>query len=153
MPPLTSGHGGDQVNTTLKRIGERALVASGVPFLGRVRFRSRVLVLAYHNVMPDGTGLSSDASLRLMQREFARQLDVLVQTNDVVPIHCIFEPRKASGRSRVIITFDDAYSGALTAGVDELVQHGIPDYFRYASLTGINPVMGYSGRSDTRSRA
>jgi peptidoglycan/xylan/chitin deacetylase (PgdA/CDA1 family) len=114
------------VNPTLKHLGERALVSSGAARLARIKLRKRTLVLAYHNIVPDGDSLSGNLNLHLPQREFARQLDVLVRTHDVVPIDALLRPPSSAGRPRVIVTFDDAYAGALTAGIDELVRRGMP---------------------------
>lgn len=114
------------MNSTLKHLGERALVSSGAARVARIKFRKRTLVLAYHNVVPDGDALSGNLNLHLPQREFARQLDVLVRTHDVAPIDTLLMPPSSSGRPRVIITFDDAYAGALTAGIDELVRRRMP---------------------------
>lgn len=114
------------MNSTLKHLGERALVGSGAARLARIKLRRRTLVLAYHNVVPHGVALSGNLNLHLAQREFARQLDVLVRTHDVAPIDTLLMPPSSSERPRVIITFDDAYSGTLTAGIDELVRRGLP---------------------------
>ena len=85
-----------------------------------------MLVLAYHNVLPEGSPPAGDLSLHLPQREFARQLDVLAQTHQVVPIDALGEAPSAFERPRVVITFDDAYAGALSCGVDELVKRRMP---------------------------
>lgn len=110
----------------LKHVAERVLIGSGVALFARRRLRQRTLVLAYHNVLPDGRPRSGDLSLHLPRREFARQLDVLAQTHDVIPIADLSNAPQSSERPRVILTFDDAYAGALTCGVDELVERGMP---------------------------
>lgn len=114
------------MNPTLKHLCERALVGSGAARLARIGRRNRTLVLAYHNILPDGKAPSGNLNLHLSQGEFARQLDVLVRTHDVAPIDTLLQHQSSGARPRVIITFDDAYAGALTAGVDELVQRGLP---------------------------
>lgn len=108
----------------VKGVAEAALLGSGVAALARRRLRGRAVVLAYHNVIPDGAAPRGDRSLHLPQREFARQLDALAQTHDVVPLAAIDAP--AGSRPRVVITFDDAYRGALTAGFTELARRGLP---------------------------
>ncbi len=110
----------------LKRLAESSLARSGLPRLARARHRREVLVLAYHNVVPRGAHATGDLSLHLPQDEFARQLDSLRRTHDVVGLDSILEPRPHSARPRAVVTFDDAYRGALTAGVDELVRRGMP---------------------------
>jgi peptidoglycan/xylan/chitin deacetylase (PgdA/CDA1 family) len=114
------------VNPVLKHFAERALIGSGVASLASKRFRRRTLVLAYHNVLPDGASPSGDASLHLPRREFAQQLDVLRQSHEVVSIEELSRSSPPTRRPRVVITFDDAYAGVLTAGVDELVKRGLP---------------------------
>jgi peptidoglycan/xylan/chitin deacetylase (PgdA/CDA1 family) len=110
----------------LKRLAETSLARSGLPRLARARHRREVLVLAYHNVVPRGERAVGDLSLHLAQDEFARQLDSLRRTHEVVALDSLLEPRPHSSRPRAVITFDDAYHGALTAGVDELVRRGMP---------------------------
>ncbi|MDQ2942595.1 MAG: polysaccharide deacetylase family protein, partial [Candidatus Dormibacteraeota bacterium] len=60
------------------------------------------------------------------EEDFARQLDALVESHDVVPLDQLFDTAEISSRPRAAITFDDAYKGALTTGVDELVKRGMP---------------------------
>lgn len=128
------------MNTALKHLGERALIVSGVARLAGFRLRQRTVVLAYHNVAPSAAALSGNLNLHLPQREFARHLDVLVRTHDVVPIDALQTSQSATGRPRAIITFDDAYAGSLTAGVDELVRRGLPaTIFVAPALLGSTP--------------
>jgi peptidoglycan/xylan/chitin deacetylase (PgdA/CDA1 family) len=113
------------VRTLLKRSIERAVCRSGLAGLARAFRRTGTLVLAYHNVVPEGGSGGGDRSLHLPQREFARQLDLVQRTHDVVPLSQLAAP--AGGRRpRVVITFDDAYRGAVTAGVEELARRGLP---------------------------
>ena len=114
------------MNRAIKRIAERTLISGGASRLGRSRLRGRVLILAYHNVVPTGLEPSGDLNLHLPQHEFAAQLDVLRRYHDVVPLTSLLERGPAGGRLRVAITFDDAYAGALAAGVRELVERGMP---------------------------
>jgi peptidoglycan/xylan/chitin deacetylase (PgdA/CDA1 family) len=60
------------------------------------------------------------------ERNFARQLDLLAETHEVVPLTAASEPLAATGRPRAAITFDDAYRGAVTAGVAALARRGLP---------------------------
>ncbi|HEX8362155.1 MAG TPA: polysaccharide deacetylase family protein [Longimicrobium sp.] len=110
----------------LKRLAESSLARSGLPRLVRARHRREVLVLAYHNVVPRGERAVGDLSLHLPQDEFARQMESLRRTHEVVALDSLLEPRPHSARPRAVVTFDDAYHGALTAGVDELVRRGMP---------------------------
>jgi peptidoglycan/xylan/chitin deacetylase (PgdA/CDA1 family) len=108
-----------------KTIAEDALVQSGIAHAARRRLRGRVLVLAYHNVVPTGAHSVGEASIHLPQRDFARQLDLIASTNDVVPLESILDAA-AAARPRVAITFDDAYHGAITAGLEELRLRSMP---------------------------
>lgn len=114
------------MNSALKHFAERALIASGIARITGRRLRERTLVIAYHNVLPDGESPSGEVSLHLPRREFARQLDVLGRSHEVVPIEELSRSSPSTQRQRVVITFDDAYAGALTAGVEELAKRGMP---------------------------
>lgn len=94
--------------------------------LGRRRRRAQTLVLAYHNILPYGAEPGADRSLHLPQAAFAEQLDDLVACCEVVPLPSALEPAPDAPRPRVAITFDDAYRGAVTAGVAELARRGLP---------------------------
>lgn len=109
----------------LKRAAELIAVSAGGRAIGRLRRRSQLLILAYHNVVPRGELPRGDRSLHLPQHTFGQQLDELLREHDVVPLGQLTNGG-GEGRPRVAITFDDAYAGALTAGVDELRRRGLP---------------------------
>jgi peptidoglycan/xylan/chitin deacetylase (PgdA/CDA1 family) len=111
----------------LKTAVEQGLLRSGLPGIsGRLR-RSDVLILAYHYVVPEGSPAVGDSSLHLARDAFAAQLDALLEMNEVVPLEAALSSGPPSrGRPRVAITFDDAYRGAVLAGVEELVKRGLP---------------------------
>ena len=111
----------------LKGAAERMLTAEPVTRLARRRRASSTLILAYHNIVPDGEPVAGDMSLHLPQRHFARQLDVLLETHEIVRLTDILEPPPADARRpRAVITFDDATQGAMTAGVLELESRNMP---------------------------
>jgi peptidoglycan/xylan/chitin deacetylase (PgdA/CDA1 family) len=114
------------VNSALKHLAERALIGSGVELFGRRAKTAATIVLAYHDIVPTGKALAGESSLHLSQREFGRQLDMLRRTHDVVSIDTLGGEPISPTRPRVVITFDDAYAGALAAGVDELEKRGMP---------------------------
>lgn len=114
------------MNAALKHLAEGVLVRSGVERFVRRTRRGRTVVLAYHNVLPNGEAPSGDKNLHLAQRDFSRQLDVVAETHDVISIEALGHLPPPSSRPRVVITFDDAYAGALTVGVEELVKRGMP---------------------------
>ena len=111
----------------LKRAIERAAVVSGLPRLGNILNKNRCIVLMYHNVVPSGVEPVGDLSLHLTQPDFAAHLDLFAQHFDVVPLIDLLDGRGSPvERPRIAITFDDAYVGALTVGVQELVSRRMP---------------------------
>ncbi len=61
------------------------------------------------------------------QSDFAAQLELLAETHEVIPLSRVLEPTAASAhRPRAAITFDDAYRGAVTVGIEELAKRGLP---------------------------
>jgi len=109
-----------------KVVAEGVLVTSGVARAACRRLRGRALVLAYHNVVPEGDRRAGEASLHLSRADFARQLDLVASTHDVVPLASILDDVGDLARPRVAITFDDAYLGAITAGLEELRRRSMP---------------------------
>ncbi|HEX6924574.1 MAG TPA: polysaccharide deacetylase family protein [Longimicrobiaceae bacterium] len=111
--------------SSAKRLIERSLVGAGLPKLARARRRADTLVLAYHNIVPRGETAVGDLSLHLPQSAFADQLDALLETHDIVPLTSILEEGDGS-RPRLALTFDDAYAGTVTAGIEEVARRGLP---------------------------
>lgn len=115
------------VRSLVKRVAERSLVALGGPRLIRAARRGDDVVLAYHNVVPDGEAPGGDRSLHLPRADFARQLDVLAETHSVVDLETVLGGGGRGRRPpRAAVTFDDGYRGALTVGLDELAARGMP---------------------------
>lgn len=117
------------MRATLKALVEALLAGSGPAALSRRAFRRRALVLAYHNVLPDGAPPGADRSLHLPLARFREQLDVLARHACVVPLAELLELATATAtttRPRVAITFDDAYAGAVTSALPELERRGLP---------------------------
>lgn len=110
----------------VRAVAETVIVRSGLATLLRRRLRGRAVVLAYHNVVPTGERLSGESSLHLPQRQFARHLDLIASAARVVPLDSLFEESAPLDECRVAITFDDAYHGALTAGIEELRRRSMP---------------------------
>ena len=108
-----------------KQVAETLLSEGGVAWMGRRAFRRRTLVLAYHNVVPASQEPRGDQSLHLPQPAFAAQLDALLATHQVIPLAAIGQEPDGS-RPRVVITFDDAYRGAMTAGIAEVYKRHLP---------------------------
>ena len=115
------------MRATLKALVEALLAGSGPAALSRRAFRRRALVLAYHNVLPEGAAPGADRSLHLPLTRFREQLDVLAAIASVVPLAELLEPAATTTtRPRVAITFDDAYAGAVTTALPELERRGLP---------------------------
>lgn len=111
----------------MKRVVERALVAGGPATLARQSRTRDVLILGYHNIVPSGERPCGDRSLHLPQVAFAAQLDALLETHEVVPLDSLLRGETSEiTRPRAVITFDDAYVGALTAGITELAARDLP---------------------------
>lgn len=116
----------DTIRTVAKHAAELLLHGAGATRLSRRLERASTFVLAYHNIVPEGAAHVGDRSLHLPQREFARQLDVLASTHEIVGLPSLLDERRDPTRPRAIITFDDAYRGAVTAGVEELARRRLP---------------------------
>ena len=114
-----------------KRLIEGVLANTAAPAARRKR-HTGALILAYHNILPDGQKPVGDLSLHLPQRQFALQLEALARTHDIVPLaeavtRCAgTQASVVNPRPCAAITFDDAYAGAVTAGVAELARLNIP---------------------------
>lgn len=112
------------VRRRLKTATERTLASRLAP-VARRRMRGRVLVLTYHNIVPPGAETGGDASLHLPFSAFVDQLEALTATHDVLSLEEGLRPG-AAGRPGAVITFDDAYRGAVTIGIAELARRGLP---------------------------
>ena len=104
---------------------ETILARSGVARAFGGSLRGEVLILAYHNIRRDAATVSGDRSLHLPLSSFRDHLDRLSGSHDVVPLAEVFDAPRGD-RPRVAITFDDAYVGAVTLGIPELVSRGLP---------------------------
>jgi peptidoglycan/xylan/chitin deacetylase (PgdA/CDA1 family) len=83
-------------------------------------------VLAYHNVVPSAEPRCGEASLHLPLERFVRQLELLGNSCEVVPLANVLDPAASHGVPRVAITFDDAYAGAVRVGLPELSRRRLP---------------------------
>jgi peptidoglycan/xylan/chitin deacetylase (PgdA/CDA1 family) len=111
------------VHPLIKQPIEGAMALPAVAWVTQRRLRGKRLILAYHGIIPEGQPSAGERALFIRQREFARQLDMLADMADVVPLDEVDEP---GARPRVAITFDDAYSGAVNEGVRELAKRNLP---------------------------
>jgi peptidoglycan/xylan/chitin deacetylase (PgdA/CDA1 family) len=108
----------------MKQPIELTMSSPVVAWMTQRRVRGKRLILAYHGIMPEGQKPAGERALFVAQRDFASHLDMLAAEADVAPLDRIDEP--GDGRPRVAITFDDAYSGAVNEGVEELVKRSLP---------------------------
>jgi peptidoglycan/xylan/chitin deacetylase (PgdA/CDA1 family) len=108
-----------------KRLAERIAVRSGLPTARHRLDAPSAVILAYHNVVPRGEAPRGDLSLHIDERDFEDHLDMLVESHDVVPLGELFREPQGK-RPRAVVTFDDAYVGAITAGLDALAHRHIP---------------------------
>lgn len=114
------------LRTFPKRVAEGLLVGSGITDLARVAHRQRVLVLAYHNIVPDDLPPTGDQPLHLPVSEFSRQLDALAETHDIIAVSDVLHGARSGRRPAAVLTFDDAYCGTVTLGAEVLARRGLP---------------------------
>ncbi|HMI56805.1 MAG TPA: polysaccharide deacetylase family protein [Gemmatimonadaceae bacterium] len=112
----------------IKSTLEHGALWSGISGAMRRRHRGDVLVLAYHNIVPTGAPSGGDLSLHLPQLRFAEQLDALARTHDIITLERALAGHDGE-RPAAVITFDDAYEGAVTVGVAELAARKLPATF------------------------
>jgi peptidoglycan/xylan/chitin deacetylase (PgdA/CDA1 family) len=111
----------------LKTLVETGLAWGGIAVLRRTGLHKHALVLAYHNIVPDDCPPLGERSLHLPRGTFVRQLERLLRTHTIVPLpEVLTSPPPGRARPRVALTFDDAYRGAATIGVEELARRGLP---------------------------
>jgi peptidoglycan/xylan/chitin deacetylase (PgdA/CDA1 family) len=112
---------------TLKTLVIHSLAALKADNLGLYLKRHRTLVLAYHNVIPDGLRHPNLGSQHMCESEFQRQMQWVSRNFDVVPLpEVLQEQPRQRPRPRLAITFDDAYRGALQLAVPWLARRGLP---------------------------
>ncbi len=110
----------------IKHRVERALTWGAVTRFTRARVSGKRLILAYHGIIPAGErgAAPGERALFVTQERFGEQLDMLREVADVAPLAEL--DGAGDGRPRIAITFDDAYRGAVTAGVKELRARALP---------------------------
>lgn len=114
---------------------------SGATALAR-RLRPGAVLLCYHNVV-DGDVALPDPALHIARGRFAQQMDWLAARFTVLPLAELMR-RAARGdslRGLAAVTFDDAYVGTLTHGLDELRRRAVPStvFVPTAAVTSQTP--------------
>lgn len=107
-----------------KRAVEIVLARSGAARALGTLTAPGAVVLAYHNIVPEGETACGDLSLHIDRSDFAWHLDLLEASGRIVGLRDLFRPPHDE-RLRIAVTFDDAYRGAMTAGVEELSVRGL----------------------------
>lgn len=113
------------VRAAAKAVVETGLLLSGAAYANRRRLRGRTVVLAYHNVVEPETPPCGDGSLHIPIERFRHHLDTIERVAEVVPISELFDTRDGT-RPRVVLTFDDAYRGAVRLALPELARRQMP---------------------------
>ncbi len=109
----------------IKRLVESAATTLGPARAAERANRGGVAVLSYHNIVPEGEASIGDGSLHLPLRAFRQHLDCLQAHYQVVGLDALGK-RHDGTAPRVAITFDDAYCGAVVAGLAELARRRLP---------------------------
>lgn len=111
----------------VKPLAEAVLARAGPAHIVRALRTRRDVVLIYHNVLPDDAGSQGDPSLHISLSRFSSHLDRIQDGCRVVSLAAlVHEGAPDDERPRVALTFDDAYRGALTLGLDELERRELP---------------------------
>lgn len=110
----------------LQSLIERVVARGGPSALAAATRRGQRLILAYHNVVPDGQAACGERSLHLPLARFREQLDALERSHEVVGLEALLADPVDARRPRVAITFDDAYRGCVALALPELARRGLP---------------------------
>lgn len=112
-----------------KKAVEGLLSRSGAAALAERRRRPQTVILAYHNIVPSGERAAGDLSLHIDQSGFGDHLDWLLERRKIVALEDAMRAREGGGQPdavEIVVTFDDAYRGTMTAGLEELSKRGLP---------------------------
>lgn len=118
----------------VRTLVETIAVHGGLTSFGRRRTRDRIAVVAYHNVVPRHETGHGDSSLHISMDRFLEQIDRLAETHEIVDLRNGAAQDQAGGsrsrpartRPRAVVTFDDAYRGAILHAIPELKARGVP---------------------------
>lgn len=126
MPIVNSSS--TRIRSLAKQVIHRGLTSGGLDRLARWTRGLDRLILAYHNVIPSSEVSPGDRALHLPLSRFEAQLDGLARMGTILPLEEVIAAPRESGRGnlRIAITFDDAYRGAVTLGVEALRRRGLP---------------------------
>ena len=105
---------------------ERVLTLSPILAALKRRVRGGMVILAYHNVLPDDEPLTGAHGAHIRLRDFRWQMDLVQEHCQVVPLDSILDEPTLPGTYRASITFDDAYVGTLREALPQLVRRHLP---------------------------
>ncbi len=129
------------LRSVAKRALEVGLVRSGLTTRLARDPKRRRLILAYHNVVPDGDPLWGERSIHIRRSLFEGHIEALERIGRIVPLLELVTGSEVLSADRPLfaLTFDDAYRGAVKAIRSILVPRGIP------CTVFVNPgLMGHS---------
>ncbi len=115
------------LRAAIKRTVEQTAGERFERHLAKGRFRGHTAILAFHNVVDDATDATTlDTSLHLRVADFVSIIEAFVGNPAVrfAALTELLEP--ATDLLRIIVTFDDAYRGAIRLGLPVLARHRIP---------------------------
>ena len=116
------------MRTLAKRVVEGLATRSPATAIARRLHRSSVAVIAYHNVVPSDEARHGDVSLHLPLPTFIAQIERLASSHRLLDLDQAADEAGAQprGRPAAVITFDDAYRGAILHAAPVLRHRGIP---------------------------
>lgn len=110
----------------VRTLVERLLVDGGVTRLSARLRAGRTLILGYHNVIRERETFDGNRSAHLDFDDFRRQLDLLQESGQVRPLEAVLRGDEPSETPAYVLTFDDAYRGAVRNALPELRERGLP---------------------------
>ena len=113
------------IRSIVKQLVEVSLGSRAAAGVLSGRTRGMDLVLAYHNVVPPGERAEGSQALHLPSQTFLEQMEVAGEHHELVSLRDLLSEPGGS-RSRIAITFDDAYGGVINHALPELARLGIP---------------------------
>jgi peptidoglycan/xylan/chitin deacetylase (PgdA/CDA1 family) len=112
----------DLLRRTAKAVVERTAAVRARALLARNE-RPRTVVLAFHNVVPDDAETAVvDESLHMHVGRFSALLDALAELPNVQLASRPILQETGGANVRVLVTFDDAYRGALRLALPALAE-------------------------------
>lgn len=110
----------------VRTLAEHLLVDGGLTRLSARLRGGRTLILGYHNVIRGREALEGNRSAHLDFDDFRRQLDLIQSYGQVRPLETVLHPDEPSETPAYVLTFDDAYRGAVRNALPELRSRGLP---------------------------